>query len=67
MNEDILEMLEEFDILSNTLITIVIQNGGHLVVPRDWGEFNQYTVMRQYDEELNADVFTLMGGTTRLQ
>jgi len=65
--DEIQQKLEEFDILSNAIITIVIQNGGHLVVPRGYEEISQLTVMRQYDEENNCDVFTLLGGTTTLQ
>lgn len=67
MDQEILDKLDEFDILSNTLITLVVQNGGHLIVPRDWEGHHQFTVLRQYDEEQNVDVFTLIGGTTRLQ
>ena len=58
------EMREEFEILGNILITLTVKNGGVLEVPRNWGDIKDYIVMREFDEERNMDVFTLMGKNT---
>ena len=55
---------DEFEIISNVLISLVVKNGGVLEVPRNWSEIRDYMVMREYDPERNSDIFTLMGKDT---